>query len=339
MIGLRRLVLANRPRGVPDTSCFAIEAAMPAEPGAGEVAVAVTHVSIDPAMRGWMTDMPSYMPPVAIGETMRAFDAGKIIASTVADWPEGTLVTGLLGAQDRAIVKADTLRRVPQGALPADALGIVGVTGMTAFFGFFDVGQPVAGDTVVVTGAGGAVGSTVVQLARLAGCRAIAIVDRPEKIDWLAELGAETVIDQSAEGWHREARTATRGGIDILFDGVGGEVLDTLLWSIAERARVVLCGAISQYNSDRATGPGSYVAAITRRARMEGFLLQDYRDHYDFAEARLAQWVADGKLGQRSTLYHGLEALPEAIAAMFDGGNIGKTIVTLPSALDIAAQM
>ncbi|WP_421849342.1 NADP-dependent oxidoreductase [Novosphingobium sp.] len=329
MSGTRRLVLAARPVGVPDAACFAVEAAAMREPQPGEVAVAVSHVSIDPAMRGWMIDAPSYMPPVGTGETMRAYGAGQVIASESPHFAEGTWVTGLLGAQDHAVLPADKLRAVPTGVALADALGVVGTTGLTAFFGFFDIGRPIAGDTVVVTGAGGAVGSVVVQLARIAGCRTVAIVDSPAKTGWLEDLGADMVIDQSDADWRRPARAAMAGGIDILFDGVGGEVLDRLLWSINERARVVLCGAISQYNKDRASGPGSYVAAITKRARMEGFLLQDYRDRFDMAEARLAQWVAQGVLCQRVTAYEGLEAVPQAIAAMFSGANMGKTLVDL----------
>lgn len=325
----KRLILVRRPEGVPNSDCFAVETAPLSVPDEGEVLTEITHISVDPAMRGWITDMPSYIPPVAIGETMRAFTVGRVIKSSDSTFPVGTLVTGQQGAQHFAVSKGSDLRKLPEGASPEAALGIVGVTGLTAFFGFFDIGKPVAGDVVVVTGAGGAVGSTVVQLAKLSGCKVIALTDSAEKCAWLLELGADAAFDQNDADWRKQMRAACASGIDVLFDGVGGAALDSLLWLINERARIVLCGAISQYNSAKAAGPASYLALITKRANMQGFLLQDYSDRIDMAEARLIRWVRAGTLQQRLTRYSGLDQLPLAISAMFEGRNLGKTIVDL----------
>lgn len=325
----RRLILVRRPEGIPDSSCFEVEMAPIEPPGDGEVLTEISHISVDPAMRGWITDMPSYIPPVAIGETMRAFTVGRVVESNDPALPIGTLVTGQQGAQRYAVSRGSDLRKLPEGSSPEAALGIVGITGLTAFFGFFDVGKPIAGDIVVVTGAGGAVGSTVVQLAKLAGCTVIALADSAEKCAWLLELGADAAFDQNDADWRKQMRDACAAGIDILFDGVGGAALDSLLWQVNERARVVLCGAISQYNSAKATGPAGYLALITKRATMQGFLLQDYHDRIDTAEARLIRWVQNGKLKQRLTRYSGLDQLPLAIAGMFEGRNLGKTIVDL----------
>jgi NADPH-dependent curcumin reductase len=284
----RQIRLAARPTGLPDAGCWQLTEEPVPEPGDGELRVAISHVSLDPAMRGWMNDARSYIPPVEIGAVMRAAAAGEVTASNHPGFAVGDHVTGAFGVQEHAIsdgagvVRADTAL----AALPT-WLGTLGLTGMTAYFGLRDVGRAQAGDTVVVSGAAGAVGSVAGQIAKLDGCRAIGIAGGEEKCRWLLDdLGFDAAIDYRSEDVRRALRGHAPDGVDVYFDNVGGEILDAVLTRLARGARVVICGAVSQYNATGAVrGPSNYLSLLVARASMTGMVVFDYADRYAEAAA------------------------------------------------------
>ena len=323
------LLLARRPSGPITHDCFSVGEAVLPVVAEGQVRLRLDWLSVDPAMRGWVNEAPSYIAPVALGAPMRAYAVGTVVESRSADLHVGSLVTGLLAAQHEIVVAAHEVRPVPDPGHPGAALGVLGVTGLTAYFGLYEIGCPRPGDTVAVTGAAGAVGSVAVQLAVIAGARVIGVAGGPEKCAAVRRLGAVACLDYKAKGWARPLAELAPDGIDVLFDNVGGPVLDRLLWSIAERARVVLCGAISQYDAAQATGPAGYLALIVKRASMTGFLLQDFTASFGIAEARLARWRREGALIGDETHFEGLAKIPEAIIALFSGATTGKTLVKL----------
>jgi NADPH-dependent curcumin reductase CurA len=288
-------------------------------------------VSLDPAMRGWMNDARSYIPPVEIGAVMRAAAAGEVTASNHPGFAVGDHVTGAFGVQEHAIsdgagvVRADTAL----AALPT-WLGTLGLTGMTAYFGLRDVGRAQAGDTVVVSGAAGAVGSVAGQIAKLDGCRAIGIAGGEEKCRWLVDdLGFDAAIDYRSEDVRRALRGHAPDGVDVYFDNVGGEILDAVLTRLARGARVVICGAVSQYNATGAVrGPSNYLSLLVARASMTGMIVFDYADRYAEAAAEMAGWLGDGRLTTREDVVEGgVEAFPETLLRLFRGENIGKLVL------------
>ncbi len=329
------LALARRPHGEPRDDDFSLVEEDAGALAKGRVRVEVTHVSVDPAMRGWLDDAPSYLPPVRLGDTMRALGAGVVIASASSRWPVGTSVQGLLGVQTVADVDPRGLTRV-DAALGdvVDYLGVLGQTGLTAYFGLFEVGVPRAGDTVVVSAAAGAVGSVVGQLATLAGCRAVGIAGGPEKCRAVVEdLGFDACIDYTSPSFDSDLAAAVPGGVDVYFDNVGGPVLDACLGLLSQGARVVVCGAISQYNATGGwAGPGNYWQLLVKRAHMQGFLVFDYADRYDVARQRLSSWRQDGRLVARTTVVDGEVAdFPAVLRRLFVGDNEGKLILRLSS--------
>ena len=330
----RRMILAQRPTGMVDDTIVTMEEAPVPEPGDGEYVVKVSHVSIDPTIRTWMDDAPGYLPPIGIGEVVRSGGLGTVVASRNDEFPVGTTVFGMLGWQDYALVDGTpgTGNVVPDGMDPTAVLSVFGVTGMTAYFGLLDVGEPKESDVVVVSGAAGATGSVVGQIAKLKGAgKVVGIAGGPEKCRWIVdELGFDEAIDYKAGDVGEALSAACPEGIDVYFDNVGGEILDAVLERISIGARVVLCGAISAYN-DRGSAyrlKNSFML-IMRRAKMQGFLILDYLDRFPEAQGEMFGWVLDGKVKHAVHVVEGLERTPEALNLLFTGGNTGKVIVAL----------
>ena len=325
--------LAARPSGLPTPEVWEHTEEPVAAPEDGRFLVRVTHLSLDPAMRGWMNDVRSYVPPVRIGEVMRAFGGGAVVASAHPGFAVGDQVTGTFGAQEYAESDGAGVQKVDlsTAAMPTH-LAALGMTGMTAYFGLFDVGALAAGETVVVSGAAGAVGSVVGQLAKIKGGRAVGIAGGRQKCAYLVdELGFDAAVDYRADDFRAELRAAVPDGIDVYFDNVGGPVLDAALARLRSHARVVLCGAISQYNSDRGmVGPANYLSLLINRARMEGFLVFDYADRYPQAAAEMAGWLRDGRLrSEEDVVRGGVGDFGEVLLRLFRGDNTGKLILQL----------
>jgi NADPH-dependent curcumin reductase CurA len=328
----RQLRLASRPRGLPEQVNFSVGIEPVAQPGEGQFLVEITHVSIDPAMRGWMNDLRSYVPPVGIGEVMRAGALGRVVASAHPGFAQDDWVSGIFGVQEYTVSDGRGVHRVDPRAAPLPRyLGALGVTGLTAYFGLFDVGRPQPGGTVVVSGAAGAVGSVAGQLARIHGCRVIGIAGGPRKCAWLTEeLRFDAAIDYKSQSVASELRRLAPAGVDVYFDNVGGDILDEVLTWLARDARVVICGAISQYNASEVHGPRHYLMLLVARASMTGMLVLDYVDRYPEALARLAGWLSSGELIAREDVVHGtVEDFPLVLQRLFTGQNTGKLVLAL----------
>jgi NADPH-dependent curcumin reductase CurA len=328
----RQLRLAARPSGQPRPSDWSLSDEPVPQPGPGEFCVEVTHVSVDPAMRGWMNDVRSYIPPIGIGEVMRAGAVGRVVASQHPGFAVGDWVAGLFGVQEYAVSDGQGVHTVDPELVPLPTwLGTLGLTGLTAYFGLFEVGRPQPGDTVVVSGAAGAVGSVAGQLARLEGCRVIGIAGGPDKCAWLTdELRFDAAVDYKHQHVGRELRRLAPEGLDVYFDNVGGELLDTALTRLATGARIVICGAISQYNSPQMRGPRNYMMLLVSRASMTGFVVFDHLVRYPEARARLARWVRSGELIAREDVVQGtVDDFPQVFGRLFTGGNTGKLVLAL----------
>jgi NADPH-dependent curcumin reductase CurA len=323
--------LAARPVGLPKASDWDHTEEPVAKPGDGEVLVKVLYLSLDPAMRGWMNDARSYMPPVGIGEVMRAGGAGEVVASRHAGFAEGDLVTGVTGVQEYAVAHGEGLIKVDTSLAPLPVyLGALGMPGLTAYFGLLEVGRAQEGDTVVVSGAAGAVGSVVGQIARVKGCRAVGIAGGEEKCRHVVEdLGFDAAVDYKAGNVSKSLRELCPDGIDVYFDNVGGEILDAALAQLRRHARVVLCGAISQYNATGAMrGPSNYMSLLVNRATMTGFLVFDFADRYAEAMQEMAGWLATGKLTSFEDIATGgVAQFPETLLRLFRGENTGKQVL------------
>ncbi|HTR89147.1 MAG TPA: NADP-dependent oxidoreductase [Solirubrobacteraceae bacterium] len=323
----RQFRLASRPVGLPRASDWTLEQAPPPRPAAGEVLVRVQYISLDPAMRGWMNEGRSYIQPVAIGDVMRALGAGEVIASESPDLAVGEYVTGLFGVQEYAVAHPAAVGRADISVAPLPVyLSALGMPGMTAYFGLLDIGKPTAGETVVVSGAAGAVGSLVGQIAKLKGARAVGIAGGPEKCSYIVqELGFDAAIDYKAQDVPAGLAEHCPEGVDVYFDNVGGPILDAALARLARRARVVICGAISQYNAlDAVQGPANYLSLLVNHASMTGFVVSDYGDRLAEGLAEMAGWLAAGRISSREDIVEGIEAFPEALLRLFSGENNGK---------------
>jgi len=328
----RRIVLAERPTGMCNAQTTRLEVLEVPEPAAGEALVKVRYISIDPTIRTWMDDAPGYLPPIAIDEVVRSGGVGEVIRSNSDAYKEGEMLFGMTGWQDYVIADSGerSMQALPTGLSPTSALSIFGITGMTAYFGMTDVGRVKEGDVVVVSGAAGATGSTAGQIARIKGAaKVVGIAGGPEKCRSIVEeLGFDEAIDYKNENVAARLREACPGGIDLYFDNVGGEILNACLGQLALKGRVVLCGAISGYNSrDAAAGPSNYINLLIKRGRMEGFIILDYFDRFPAAQAEVGGWLAAGQLKSSEHLVEGLERAPEALNLLFTGGNTGKVIV------------
>jgi NADPH-dependent curcumin reductase len=328
----RQVRLAARPSGLPRPADWEFTSEPVPVPGPGEFLVEVAYLSIDPAMRGWMNATASYIAPVEIGAVMRAGGTGRVAVSEHPGFAVGDRVYGTFGVQQyaisdgRGVLKLDTSL-----APPTTYLGALGMTGLTAYFALLDTGKAKEGDTVVVSGAAGAVGSMAGQIAKIKGCRVIGIAGGPEKCRLVTEeFGFDAAIDYRLPHLRRQLRELAPRGVDVYFDNVGGEILDDVLTCIARGARIVICGAISQYNENQVRGPANYMMLLVARASMTGMLVFDYADRYPEAMAELAGWYRAGRLVSRETVVTGtVEDFPEALLKLFEGANTGKLILAI----------
>jgi NADPH:quinone reductase len=324
----RRVTMASRPTGFPTEADFAVEESEVGDPGPGELLVRNLWVSVDPYQRSRMSTQRSYAQGLEVGDVMTAQAVGEVVESNDPRYSPGELVTGQLGWQDYAVTRAGSVRRVPDFLDPPTlALHAVGATGFTAYFGLLDVGRPKPGDTVVVSGAAGAVGQIVGQIAKIAGCRTVGIAGGPEKCKECKLHGYDVGIDYKGEDVRAALKEACPDGIDVFFDNVGGSILQAAVSRLNIGARIVICGQISQYNLERHEPTFAPGALIVYRARMEGFLVTDYVHRYEEAAVRLATWVAEGKLRWTEHVTEGLENAPKAFIGMLNGENRGKALV------------
>ena len=334
MTASRQFRLAARPAGEIKASDWdLVEADIP-EAADGEFAVEVTHISLDPAMRGWMSAGRSYVPPVEIGEVMRALALGRVVSSRHPGFAEGDLVSGTFGVQEHAVSDGRGVHKIAvgNGVSLAAHLGVLGMTGMTAYFGLLDVGRLEEGDTVLVSGAAGAVGTTVGQIAKIKGARAVGVAGGAEKCRMLVEdLGFDAAVDYKAGDLRAALREHTPNGVDVFFDNVGGDILNQGLTRLARGARVVICGAVSQYNAaEGMTGPSNYMALLVTRSSMTGFVVFDYAKRYPEAAEQLSGWLAEGRLTSvEDTVRGDITAFPGALARLFSGQNTGKLVLEL----------
>ena len=328
--------LAARPHGMLTPDAWELTEESLPSPAAGEVLVEVELLSLDPAMRGWLNVVPSYIPPVGIGEVMRAGGVGRVLSSADERFAEGDWVTATTGVQEYALLDADALTPIDTAlAAPETYLGALGISGMTAYFGLLDVGRPEVGETVAVSGAAGSVGSIVGQIARIRGCRTVGIAGGPEKCAWLTgELGFDAAVDYRAGDLRAGLKKAAPEGIDVFFDNVGGEILDAALTRLSRGARIVICGAISQYNAAEAgVGPSNYLSLLVKRATMTGFVVFDHAGRYREAASEIAGWLADGSLiAREEVLDGGVAAFGRTLMRLFHGENTGKLVLRVGGA-------
>ena len=327
----RQIRLAARPVGLPAETDFELAEEPVGDPGEGQVLVETLLVSLDPAMRGWMNDVPSYIPPVGLGEVMRAGTLGRVVESRHPGLEAGDHVTGATGVQEHAVVDGGSLVKVDPDLAPLPTfLGTLGMTGLTAYFGLLDVGALQEGDTVVVSGAAGAVGTAAGQIARLKGARVIGIAGGEEKCALLTEeLGFDGAIDYKSADIRKELKALAPDRVNVFFDNVGGDVLDAVLTRLARGARVVICGAISQYNAtEPVKGPSNYMSLLVSRSRMEGFVVFDFADRYAEAVREMAGWLQEGRLQSREDVVDGpIDAFPATLLKLFRGENVGKLVL------------
>jgi NADPH-dependent curcumin reductase CurA len=330
----RQLLLAKRPVGEPAPDDFEVKEVDAPAPGDGEALVKILQISLDPAMRGWMSDAPSYLPPVGLGEVMRAGTTGVVVESNSEKLSPGDHVVGILGVQEHAVASADALTKVDTNMAPLETyLGGLGMPGLTAYFGLTEVGDLQAGDTVVISGAAGAVGSVAGQIAKAKGAaRVVGIAGGPEKCAWIVdELGFDAAIDYKSESVGRRLHELCPDGINVYFDNVGGDILDAALANLAWGARVVICGAISQYNAENGMkGPSNYMMLLVKRSRMQGFLVFDYVKQYGDALREMAGWLGDGTLKTREEIVAGsIEDFQPTLMKLFRSENTGKLVLQI----------
>ena len=328
----RQFRLAARPVGLPKASDWELASEPAPVPGDGQFLVRLSHISLDPAMRGWMNAGRSYIAPVEIGAVMRAFGGGEVVTSNHPGFGIGQKVVGAFGVQEFAVSNGQGVTAVDTTLRPMPTyLGVLGSTGLTAYFGLIDIGKPREGDVVVVSGAAGAVGTVVGQIAKIKGCRAIGIAGGEAKCSMLVdELRFDAAIDYKREDVRKAIARHCPKGLDIYFDNVGGDVLDAALANLARGARIVVCGAISQYNATEGIkGPSNYLALLTSRASMTGFVIFDYAERYEEATHEMAQWLNEGKLKSLETVVWGFESFPDALLKLFRGDNTGKLVLAI----------
>ncbi|WP_020619531.1 NADP-dependent oxidoreductase [Paenibacillus daejeonensis] len=322
----RTIVLASRPQGMPTEDQFRIQEEPIPAPAEEEVVVRSLYISVDPYMRNMMNNTSSS----PIDQVIRGGAVGQVISSRSGKLREGDIVSGMWGWQEYAAVKADDLQRIdPDQAPISTALGVLGMPGLTAYFGLFDIGKPEPGETVVVSGAAGAVGTIVGQIAKLKGCRVVGIAGSEEKLNYLKDdLGFDAVVNYKSDAFDSQLKEACPGGVDIYFDNVGGPVSDAVIGLINQKARIPLCGQISTYNLDKVdVGPRIQPQLLMKRAMIKGFLVYEYEEQYPEAIVQLARWVQGEKIQYTETVLDGFERLPEAFLGLFEGSNTGKLLV------------
>ena len=328
----RQVRLAARPSGLPRVTDWEFTSEAVPVPDAGQFVVEISHLSIDPAMRGWMNAGASYIPPVEIGAVMRAGGIGRVTASEHPGYAVGDYVYGTFGVQEHAVCDGRGVLKLDLSlAEPTAYLGVLGMTGLTAYFALLDTGKLKEGDTVVVSGAAGAVGSVAGQIAKIKNCRVIGIAGGPEKCRVVTEeFGFDACIDYRLPHLRRTLHELAPDGVDVYFDNVGGEILDDVLTCIARGARIVICGAVSQYNEGQVRGPANYMMLLVARASMTGMLVFDYAARYPEAMAELAGWYRAGRIVSRETVVTGsVEDFPATLLMLFEGANTGKLILAL----------
>ena len=327
----RVIKMASHPDGALEDDDFDLVDERVPEPADGEALVRTLYLSLDPAIRVWMNGIDTYVPGIQVGDVMRAGGLGEVVQSRNAAYTEGDLVFGMMQWSEYCIARAgpDGMMTLPRQEPITAFLSVLGVTGLTAYFGMLDVAQPKEGETVVVSGAAGAVGSVAGQIGKIIGCRVVGIAGGPEKCAWITdELGFDAWIDYKSEDVAARLRETCPDGIDVFFDNVGGEILDAVLGQINLHARIALCGAISQYDTaELSPGPRNFINLIPQRGRVEGFILLDYRDRFVDAILQLGQWVQEGRIRYAEDIVDGLENAPAAFRRLFTGENTGKLIV------------
>ncbi|WP_412768009.1 NADP-dependent oxidoreductase [Halobacillus yeomjeoni] len=325
----REIHLNERPTGTPTHEHFkTVESEQPV-PQEGEVLVKTLYVSVDPYMRGRMNNVKSYIEPFQLNEPIEGGAVAEVVESKSSDLEEGDIITGMLPWKEFAAVQADRVRKVDPSLGPVTtSLGILGMPGLTAYFGLTDIGTPKEGETIVVSGAAGAVGSTVVQIGKILGCRVVGIAGSDEKITYLKEtLGVDEAINYKTENVYQALEAACPNGIDVYFDNVGGEISDAVYPQLNKFARIVQCGAISSYNVPNDKGPRMQTHLIKSSALMKGFTIGDYQDRFQEGFMQLAKWLKEGKLTYEETVTEGFENIPDAFFGLFEGANMGKQIV------------
>jgi len=329
----RQITLASRPVGLPKVTDFQLAYSAMPSPGAGEVLVRAVYLSLDPYMRGRMNGAESYARPVALGEVMTGGVAGFVVESADPAWRAGEAVVGQLGWQEYAVAPAGELRRIDRRLAPiSTALGALGMPGLTAYFGLLDIGKPQPGETVVVSGAAGAVGMLAGQIAKILGCRVVGVAGSDAKISWLLdELGFDAAFNYRTEAdFNRQFELLCPDGIDVYFDNVGGAITDAVVRRINTGARICVCGQISQYNLEQPeSGPRWLGQLIVKQAKAQGFLVSSYAERFPEGLEQLATWLQQGKLKYREDVAQGIEAAPQAFIGMLQGKNQGKQLVQL----------
>ncbi len=331
MSAMNRVVrLVSRPMGEAKRSDFTFaDEPLPALED-GQILVKALYLSLDPAMRGWMNEGKSYIAPVGLGEVMRAGGVGEVVESNSPKFAVGDKISGMLNVQTWCVSDGRGFTKVDPALAPLTTyLNVLGMPGMTAYFGLLESGQPKAGETVVVSGATGAVGATVGQVAKILGCRVVGIAGGPEKCAYaIKELGFDACVDYKNQDVKVGLKEACPGGIDVYFDNVGGEILDIVLTRINLKARIVICGAISQYNNTTPVkGPANYLSLLVNRARMEGIVVFDYAARYKEGAAQMGQWLREGKLVSKEHVEEGIDRFPEVLGMLFRGENYGKLVL------------
>ncbi|MBT8233172.1 MAG: NADP-dependent oxidoreductase [Saprospiraceae bacterium] len=328
----KQLILKNRPVGMPTEDTWSlVESAIP-EPKEGEVLVQTHYISLDPAMRGWMNDSKSYIPPVALDDVMRAGTIGVVLKSNNhPNFNEGDVLTGWGGVQQYFTTNGEGHFKVDTSLAPMTKyIGALGMPGMTAYFGIQEVGKIKEGEVVLVSGAAGAVGSVVGQIAKIKGCTVVGVAGGPDKCKYVVEtLGFDACVDYKNENLYTALKQNCPKGIDVYFDNVGGEILDAALSRIRRHARIVICGAISQYNETSVQGPKNYLSLLVNRATMQGMVVFDYADRYKEAAMQMGMWMMEGKLKTEEDVYEGIENFYETFTRLFSGDKRGKLVLKL----------
>lgn len=328
----RQIILKSRPKGMPDQSNFQIREIQVPQPKDDEVLIRSLYLTVDPYMRGRMNDAPSYIEPFQLNQPPTGGVVGKVVESKSNKFKPGDIVTGTLEWSDYSVAKSKDLQKLDPSLAPiSTALGVLGMPGLTAYFGLLDMGQPKAGDTVVVSGAAGAVGMLVGQIAKIKGCRVVGIAGADDKVDYLLkDLKFDAAINYKSPKFAEELKKACPKGVDVYFDNVGGDITDAVMPLINKFARIVVCGQISMYNLEKPDiGPRHFRLILVRSATVRGFLIFDYADRYPEGIRQMAQWIKEGKIKYRETITEGLENTPKAFIGLFKGENIGKQIVKI----------
>lgn len=329
-----QVVLKSRPLGVPQAEHFELVRSPIGEPSSGQVLIQVAFVSVDPAMRGWVNAAANYAQPVAIGAVMKSFAVGRVVKSRHPKWHEGDLVTGLFGWQEWALVDAEVIDRKLDpdmlGNLPLSAaLGVLGLNGVTAYFGLLEIGQPRPGQTVVISSGAGAVGSCVGQIAKIAGCRTVGIAGGPAKVALMREqFGFDVALDYKSPNFVDELRRACPEGVHVYFDNTAGSISDAVTSQLATRGRVVICGTVAHTEwSPPPIGPRIERQLLVTRSRMEGFIAPDYQHRWEEAYKCLSKWLLDGRIKVVEEVLEGLESAPDSVAGLYRGENLGKRVI------------